>query len=121
MADSVLFVGWGGPVRGREEQAVDSFNDVVGLFGRMQQEGRVEGFDTVFLDPHGGDLGGFFLLRGSVEQMDAVRHDEDFRREFTRAQLLVDGLGFVEGQINEGIAREMEIYQEAVSAVPQLG
>jgi hypothetical protein len=120
MADSVLFVGWTSPVRGREEQAVESFNDVVGLFGRMQQEGRIEGFDTVFLDPHGGDLGGFFLLRGTADQMDAVMHDDEFRDEFTRAQILVDGLGFVEGQINEGIAREMERYTRAVSAVPQL-
>jgi hypothetical protein len=120
MADSVLFVGFDSPVRGREERAVESFNDVVGMFGQMQQEGRVEGFDTVFLDPHGGDLGGFFLLRGTADQMDAVRHDDEFRRQMTIAQLLVDGLGFVDGQINEGIAREMQTYQEAVSSVPQL-
>ena len=119
MADRCLFVGWGRPVRGREEKAVESFNDIVGLLGRMQQEGRVEGFEILFLDPHGGDLGGCFLLTGTAEQMNAVREDEDFQREMVRADLIVDGLGVIGGYTGEGIASQMEMFNEAVSRVPQ--
>ena len=119
MADRVLFVGWGRPVRGREEKAIESFNDVVGLFGRMQNDGRIEKFDVVFLDPHGGDLGGCFLLHCTTDQLHAVRDDKDFQREITRADLLVDGMGVVDGYTGDGIAEQMELYTEALGQVPQ--
>jgi len=98
---------------------VESFNDIVGLLGRMQQEGRMEGFEIVFLDPHGGDLGGCFLLTGTADQLHAVREDEDFQREMTRADLIVDGLGLVDGFTGDGIAEQMGRYNEAVAQVPQ--
>ena len=49
MADRVLFIGWGTPVRGREERALEVFNESLGLYGRMQQEGRIESFDVTLL------------------------------------------------------------------------
>ena len=98
---------------------MESFNDIVGLLGRMQQEGRCEGFDIVFLDPHGGDLGGYFMLTGTADQLHAIKEDEDFQREMVRADLIVDGLGLIDGYTGEGIASQMEMYMEAVSRVPQ--
>lgn len=68
MAEQALFVGFGEPVRGREERAIEVFNDFVGMFGRMQSDGRIEGMDVCLLDPHGGDLGGFFMVHGSATQ-----------------------------------------------------
>src|SRR5689334_16536319 len=119
MADRVLFIGWDRPSRGREEKAVESFNDIVGLFGRMQQEGRLEKLDIVFLDPHGGDLGGYFMLHCSADQIHAIEEDDEFRDAMTRATVSVDGLGMVEGFTGDAIAREMERYMKAVSQVPQ--
>ncbi len=50
MADRILFISWGAPVAGREERGLEVFNDAVGLYGRMQQEGRIESFDVVLLN-----------------------------------------------------------------------
>ena len=79
MADRALFVGFGVPVRGREERAIAVFNDFVAMFGRMQSDGRIEGVDITLLDAHGGDLGGFFLVQGSADQCAALQNDEEFR------------------------------------------
>lgn len=49
MSESALFVGWGQPVRGREK------------------DGSIESFDPVLLNPHGGDLQEFFLIKGSAQ------------------------------------------------------
>jgi hypothetical protein len=49
MGDRALFVGFGAPVRGREERAVEVFGEFVGLFSRMQSEGRIEGMDVSLL------------------------------------------------------------------------
>ena len=118
MADSVLMITWGPPVHGREERGLEVFNEAVGLYGRLQQEGRIEGFDIAILEPN-GLMDGFMALRGSAEQMDAVRRDEEFRRTIVAASLIVEDLQLIDGSTGDGIAHELEIYREAVSQVPQ--
>src|SRR5918997_5764113 len=76
MANAGLFLGWGDPVRGREQPGLKVLGEGLEYYARLEQEGRIEGFETVFLEPHGGDLSGFILLRGSEEQMDAVQRDD---------------------------------------------
>src|SRR5919107_2355903 len=114
MADRALFVGFGAPVRGREERAVEVFNEFVGLFGRMQADGRIEGMDVTLLDPHGGELGGFFMLHGSAEQCTALQMDEEFRRACIDANLIVENFGVVPAASGAAVAEEMKLYTEAL-------
>lgn len=118
MADRVLFIGWTTPVRGREERAVEVFNDALGICGRMQQDGRIEGFDVVLLTPNDG-LGGYIEMHGTAEQLAAVREDEEFRRNTIDANLSVEGIRHIDGFANEAVARQMAMYQEALAKVPQ--
>jgi hypothetical protein len=115
MADAGLFIGWGEVVRGREERAIQVFNESVQYYGGLQQEGRIESFEVCLLEPHGGDLQGFVLLRGTQEQMDAVRGDEEFERQLTRANLIVEGLGIVSAALGEELGRQMSVYQNEVA------
>jgi hypothetical protein len=118
MADRMLFIGWGNPVRGAEERALEAFNDALGLLGRMQQDGRIEGFDVALLAPN-ADLGGYIAVQGSAEQIDGVRADEEFQRNTLNSQLAVEGIRHIEGYTNEGVAGQMALFQEAISRVPQ--
>jgi hypothetical protein len=117
MADRALFIGWGEPVRGREERAIEVFNEWVGMLGRMQSEGRFESMDATLLDPHGGDLGGYFQIRGSAEQCADLMNDDEFRRAVIDATMIVDKFGVVPAVTGEGVSREMEMYGEAVAKV----
>ena len=114
MGDRALFVGFGAPVRGREERAVEVFGEFVGLCGRMQADGRIEGMDVTLLDPHGGELGGFFLVQGSADQCAALQNDEEFRRAVIDASLIVENFGVVPAVTGEGVGPEMAMYGEAV-------
>lgn len=118
MADRVLVIGWGNPVRGAEEQALEAFNDAMGMLGRMQQEGRIDSFDVALLEPN-SDMDGFIMIRGTAEQITAMRADEEFQRNTINAQLSVDGIRHMEGATNEGVAHMMGMYQEALAKVPQ--
>lgn len=118
MADRVLFIGWGEPVRGLEERSLEVFNEALGLLGRMQQEGRIWGFDTVLLEPN-AELGGYIAVRGTADQIAALREDPDFQRNTVDATLAVEGIRHLIGYTNEGIARQMAMYQEALNKVPQ--
>jgi hypothetical protein len=118
MADRVLFIGWSTPVRGREERGLEVFNDAIGLLGRMQQDRRIERFDVVLLGPN-SDLNGYIEVHGSAAQLAAVREDEEFQRNSTDASLVVDGLRHIDGFTNDGVARQMALYQESIARVPQ--
>jgi hypothetical protein len=118
MADRVLFISWGSTVRGSEERGLEVFNAAMGLYGRMQQDGRIESFDVMLMRPN-GMMGGCIQIQGSAAQMAAVREDEEFQRSLIDATLMVDDLRLMDGFINDGVARQMAMFQEAISQVPQ--
>ena len=114
MADAGLFIGWGDPVRGREAKGLEVFNETLAYFGRLQQDGEIESFDTVLLEPHSGDLGGFILLRGSEEKLARLRVDDEFVRMSTRAALVVERVGVVGAALGDGLQDAIVTYQQAV-------
>jgi hypothetical protein len=117
MTDRALFVGFGAPVRGREERAIEVFGQFVEMFGRMQADGRIDSSGATLLDPHGGDLGGFFMVYGTADQCAALANDEEFRRACIDAGLIVDNFGVVPAVTGEGVMGEMGMYAEAVGKV----
>jgi len=118
MADRMLLIAWGAPVRGLESRAIEVFNEALGILGRMQQDGRIDSFDVSLLSPN-GEMDGFIMIRGTAEQIAALREDDEFQRNTVDAQLAVDNIRHMDGYTNESIAPQMEMYMEAISKVPQ--
>lgn len=114
MADAGLFIGWGAAVRGREQRGLEVFNEALAYYGRKQDEGAIESTEVVLLTPHGGDLAGFILVRGSEQQMNELRIDDEFQRLNTRADQIVERLGIVDAAVGEGVGDAIGIYQEAI-------
>jgi hypothetical protein len=115
MADSALFVGWGPPVRGREEKGLGVFNEALAYWGKQQEAGAIESFDVTLLYPHGGDLAGFLLIKASDEQITALRADDEYRRINTRAAQVVENLGIVDAVVGDGIGEQISLYQDAIN------
>ena len=113
MADYALMVGWGVPVRGREQQAAKVFGEAVELYTQLQQQGRIAGFEAFFLEPHGGDLGGFFLLRGERDDLAQVRTSDDFARVSLRANQVVENFGVVAAETGGRVEQLMGEFLEA--------
>lgn len=114
MANSGLFIGFGAPVRGRERQAIKVFNEAFEYYSRLQQEGQIEGFESVLLEPHGGELGGFFLLRADADKLARIRGSEDFERLTARAQLIVENLGVIGTFLGERLMSQMSVFSKQV-------
>ena len=83
MADAGLFIGWGQVVRGREQRAIEVFNESVEYWAGLQSDDKIEDFEVVLFAPHGGDLQGYAILRGNAEQLNALRDDDEFQRRNT--------------------------------------
>ena len=107
MADSALFIGWGAPVRGREQNAAKVFGEAVELWSRLQADGTLESWSAYFLEPHGGDLQGFFLLHGEREKLALARTSEAFETVIQRADTIIERLGVVAGATGARIESEM--------------
>ena len=114
MADSGLFVGFGLPVRGRERQAIQVFNEAFEYYSRLQQTGEIESFEPVLFEPHGGELNGFFLLRGDKDKLARVRGSQEFERVTARAELIVENLGIVSAFLGERLMSQMAVFAQQV-------
>ncbi len=114
MADAAIFIGWGPPVRGREAKGLEVFNESVQTWGQYQEDGKIESFEVVLLNAHGGDLAGFALLRGTREALDELQREEEFQRRTTRAAMIVDNIGVVNAAIGEGLGTQIGVYQDAI-------
>lgn len=95
MADSALFIGWGAAVRGREQKSSEVFGEAVALWTKLQADGVIESWSAYFLEPHGGDLDGFFLLHGDRHALAKARASEEMEHVIQRAAMIVDRLGVV--------------------------
>ena len=113
MADFGLMAGFGWPVRGREQNATKVFGEAVEFWTRLQEEGEIESWDAVFLEPHGGDLGGFFLVWGEREAIARVRSSEEMTRLSQRAQLIVENYGVVGAERGQRVQAQMGGFLEA--------
>jgi hypothetical protein len=116
MADAGLFIGWGEVVRGRESEAIEVFNETLAYYGRLQEEGTIENFEPVFLEPHGGDLSGFILVRGDAEKLASLRVSEEFAQFAIKATLVVENFGIVGADLAERLQRQMEFYTSQIGA-----
>jgi hypothetical protein len=68
----------------------------------------IESWQGYFLGPHGGDLGGFFLLHGDRERLALASVGDEMDRVLQRAALVVDGLGAVPALTGAALASGME-------------
>jgi hypothetical protein len=105
MATGALVIGWGPDVRGRELKALQVFNEAIQYYTRLQQQGTIESFEPVALEPHGGDLNGFVLVRGDREKLNALRSSEEFIHLTSRAVQIVDNFGVITAYIGEELQR----------------
>jgi hypothetical protein len=114
MANSGLFIGWGEVARGRERRALEVFNESVQYYADLQKQGEIESFEVGLLEPHGGDLQGFVLLRGDSERLARLRRDREFQRRTTRASLVVDKIGVVGVLLGDALTEGMADYQQEI-------
>jgi len=119
MAGEALFVGWGQVVRGREQFALQVFQEAVGYYGQLQENGEIERFDAYLLDPHGGDLAGFFLLHAERSALDTIRSSAEFRRLMVRAGSVIDTLGVVSAHSGDALGQQMALFGEMAQELPQ--
>jgi hypothetical protein len=114
MGSSVLLFGWNRSIAGREKVSAGHFDEFVNYLSGLQRSGAIQGFDVVFLDPHGGDFNGFFLIKGESSQLDRVISTNEWITHITRASLHLEGSGVVRGVTGDEVMKRMVIWTNVI-------
>jgi uncharacterized protein with GYD domain len=108
-----LFIGWGDAVRGREQNATKVFGEAIEFWTRLQESGEIESWTATFLEPHGGDLAGFFLIWGERDAVARIRASDEMAQLNLRASLIVENFGVVGAERGARIETQMGWFRES--------
>ena len=107
MARQALFLDWSRAIAGREQQSMKLWGKTMEYNGKLQAEGRIESWEPVLLAAHGGDMNGFFLIKGDAEKLDEIRRDDAFVDLTIEANCCLEDFGLIRGWVGEGITDGM--------------
>jgi len=116
MGSNVILFGWNRSMPGREKISAQHFDEYVKYLTGLQQKGTIQSFDVVFLDPHGGDLNGFFLIKGEPAKLDGLLATSDWVGHIMRAFLHLDGGGVIRGVTGTEIPSRMALWTSLIPA-----
>jgi uncharacterized protein with GYD domain len=110
MTSNAVFFGWNRSIPGREQRSAEHFQDFVKYLGEQQQSGKIASFEPVFLDTHGGDMNGFFLIRGDADQLGALVNSDDWASHMVRASMHLENSGSVRAFSGDAVQARMELW-----------
>jgi hypothetical protein len=116
MSGNVIVFGWRRPLPGREKISGQHFQDFLQYLGGEKQKGNIESFDCVLLEPTGGDLTGFFLIKGESGKLSALTGSPDWIQHMTRAILHLDNAAVWRGVAGDMVQERMEIWMKTIPA-----
>ena len=114
MASNLMLFGWNRSIPGREQVSAQHFDEFVKYLGGLQQKGAIQEFEIVFLDTHGGDFNGFFLIKGDTAKLDALVSTSEWITHITRAALHLDGSGVIRGVTGDEIMGRMALWTSLI-------
>jgi hypothetical protein len=116
MSSNVVFFAWNRSVPGRERISAEHFQEFVQYLAAQQQKGAIASSEVVFLDNHGGDMNGFFLIRADNAKLDALLASNEWLTHMTRCSLHLQGSGHVRGATGPMVAERMELWTKTIPA-----
>jgi hypothetical protein len=114
MGSNAVFFAWNRAIPGRERIGAEHFGEFVEYLEGRRKAGAIESFEAVFLDPHGGDLNGFFLIRAAGPKLDALLASDEWQEHTIRAALHLEGSGAVRGVTGEAVMQRMELWKRSI-------
>jgi hypothetical protein len=114
MSSNAIFFGWNRSIPGRERLSAQHFQEFVAYLGGLQQQGTIQSFDVVFLNAHGGDMNGFFLIRGESGKLSELVGSAGWLTHMARAILHLEGAGAVPGVIGEAATERMKLWTSLI-------
>jgi hypothetical protein len=114
MSSNCVLVGWNRSVPGREMSGAQHFQEFTEYLGAQQGNGAITSFEAVFMDPHGGDMNGFFLIRGEPQKLQALLAGDDWLKHQVRGIHNMQGFGVIRAATGAEVPRRMQMWVEMI-------
>ena len=96
MADIAVFIVSDRVRQGRERRALRVFAASREYFEGLEKQKAIENFEVGIAGPAApADIGAFWMVRGTEDQLRAVRQSKEFRRLMMRTTLVVENIRVV--------------------------
>jgi hypothetical protein len=115
MANHGIFLGWNRPITGREAEAGEIFQQSIGYWTKLQKDGMIENFEPVLIDRHGGDLNGFFLIRGERDKLNTIMGTDEYKDLMMRVDYAVGGFGAIPVALGQELETQMTNWMKLVT------
>jgi hypothetical protein len=109
---NAIVLGWNRAVPGKEKASIELFGEFVGYVTGLQKEGKISSFEPVFIDPHGGDMNGFFLIKGDQQKLDAVLASDAWITYLTRGAIMMQNFGVIRAAVGDEIGKRMALFSK---------
>mgnify|MGYP001826122529 CR=1 FL=1 len=109
-----LFLGWNRAVPGREMDSIELFGSFTKYVDGLKEKGMIDSHEPGMLDVHGGDLNGFWLIRGERAKLDEVMETEEWNMWISKAMYTMDGFGVIRTSLGEKIGTRMSTFQKVI-------
>ena len=114
MSTNAILFGWDRSLPGREKLSGQHFQEFVAYLQAQKDAKKIESFDPVLLEPHGGTLNGFFLIRGTPEQVVQLTGSPEWIQHQVRVMLHVDGACVLRGVAGQAVNERMGMWLQAI-------
>ena len=116
MADIAVFIVSDRVRQGRERRALRVFAASREYFEGLVKEKAIESFEVGIAGPAApADIGAFWMVRGTEDQLRAVRQSKEFRRLMVRAALVVENVRVVRFLVGgEPLLEVLKEYEEEI-------
>ena len=111
---NTVFFGWNRAIPGREGMAAELFAHSMNYYSQLKASGQIESFEPVFLQRHGGDLNGFFLIKGEHAKLDVVTNSDEWLDLTMRAEQYLTGVGILQGYTGAVIGEAMQRWVKTI-------
>jgi hypothetical protein len=95
---------------GREKIGAERFNEFAAYVMGLQAQKKIDSFEPVILRPHGGDLNGFFLIRGDAARLSELKTTDAWKDWEVWGTLNLEGYGVNEAVLGEGVVEMIQRY-----------
>jgi hypothetical protein len=111
---NMLLVSWNRSLPGREQLSAQHFQDFMAYLQAQKQQGGVESFEPILLDPHGDGVHGFFLIKAPTDKLNTLTGSPDWVRHVIRMTLHVEGPATLRGTCGPAVAERMAMWTSSI-------
>ena len=114
MSTNAILFSWNRPLPGREPMSAQHFQDFTQYLQGLKAQGAIESFEPVLLQPYGGELNGFFYIRGESARLDAVVASPEWVQHQIRGTLHLDRSGTLRAVTGPLVAERMAMWAQTI-------